>query len=83
MSLGTPLDTTKEWREGYAAAERDQSADTCPYAFHRTPYFPHQTGAFDREYRAKLDAWFAGWKANLDERGLGFNFKPAKKSAKR
>ena len=33
---------------------------------------------FDREFRPKMDAFFAGWKTWLNEYNLGFNFQPKK-----
>lgn len=76
------LKTTKEYKEGYEAAGRgDSYRDHCPYTF-------KVSGAvgqveFDRDFRPKMDAWFAGWKAWLDERGLGFNFQPVNKVKKK
>ena len=63
-----------EYEEGYTAASERRSAIECPYTFQRAGYPPQHE--FERNTRPKLDAWFAGWKAWLDERGLGFNFKP-------
>lgn len=75
------LNTTKEYREGYEAAGRDETyRDHCPYTFNRAGV---DQRVFDAEYRQKMDAWFAGWKAWLDERGLRFNFKPVKKAKRK
>lgn len=74
---------TKEYREGYEAASRSERfADACPYSFERSGC-KHRVGGqciFDSVYRPKMDAWFAGWKAWLDERGLGNNFQPKRKA---
>lgn len=67
-----------EYEEGYEAASNQRPFTECPYTFVRTPYYPHDPEAFHREYRPKLDAWWAGWKTWLDERALGNNFKPHK-----
>lgn len=69
------------YKEGYAAASESRRFEECPYNF--TTSGCKATGdqnRFEREFRPKLNAWFAGWKAWLDERGLGFNFQPIRKS---
>ena len=47
--------------EGRDAFRAGIGANDCPYAFIKTPCYPNQTGRFDAEYRAKLDAWMRGW----------------------
>lgn len=72
---------TKEYQEGYAAAERREDFSThCPYTFDKTGLKHGWNGHrdFDRDYRPKMDAWFAGWKAWLTERGLGNDFEPTR-----
>lgn len=74
--------SAKEYREGYEAASRSQTfRDYCPYTYGKCGAIGQVE--FDRTYRPKMDAWFAGWKAWLDEHGLGFNFQPVKKAKKR
>ncbi len=70
-----------EYREGYqAASERKSFKDYCPYTYEKTglPHTDQGQDIFNRQWRWKMDAWFAGWKAYLDEHGLRFDFEPPK-----
>lgn len=62
------------YEEGrFAAKHRKSFRDDCPYTFKRSGVSQDE---FDRNIRPLMDQWFAGWKAWLDENGLGFNFQP-------
>jgi len=65
--------------EGRAGAERSIPASECPYAFNRSGVSQE---IFNRDFRPKMNEWFNGWKSWLDERGLGFNFKPKQEKEK-
>ncbi len=73
-----PANATAEYREGYEAADKNQTANDCPYAFWRIGCTQEE---FDAKWRPKLDLWFIGWKENLRERGLGYNFKPLRSAS--
>lgn len=86
MTVRPTLNETKEYREGYEAASRSERyAEACPYTFQRSGCMDRPFGQeqFDLEYHPKMNDWFNGWKAWLDERGLGFNFKPKRKAVKK
>lgn len=65
------------YQEGYeAASHRKSFKDYCPYSFDKTNLSHTHEGhyRYDVEWRLKMDAWFNGWKAWLDEHGLGNDF---------
>lgn len=69
---------TAEYREGQEAASRGHSfKNYCPYDFTSSGCKERgDQNGFERDFRPKMNAWFAGWKDWLDERGLGYNFQP-------
>lgn len=83
MTKSAPIENaTPWWREGYEAASRKILFIDCPYNFRHSGCMamPSPSGQelFNREYRHKMNDWFSGWKAWLDEHDLGFNFEPKK-----
>lgn len=83
--MSRPADTYRisaptEFSQGKQAAEKGIGAYECPYNFLLSGCLASKDqDTFEREFRPKMNAWFAGWKSWLDEHGLNNKHKPIKR----